>query len=95
LEPGIKHICVWLKSPLPVDFEKGALTPEGTKIVHDFVKKTFDRQLGVEGMDRVQWFKNYTATQSIRAVDHIHVLLRNVDWAKLDELLEKPPFDVS
>jgi len=92
LEPGIKHICVWLKTPLPVDNVKGALTAEGFAMVDDFVKETFEKGLGLEGMDKVIWFKNYFATQSIRVVDHVHILLRDVDNSLVDPILEKPPF---
>jgi len=95
LESGIKHVCIWLKAPLPVDSVKGALTEEGTKLVDDFVKKTFDRALGVEGLDRVLWYKNFTSIQSIRAIDHVHVYIRDVDWDKLDSILEKPPLDMT
>jgi hypothetical protein len=92
LEPGIKHICVWLKTPLPVDDIKGALTEEGFIMVNNFMKETFEKGLGLDGMDKVIWFKNYTATQSIRAVDHVHVLFRDVNGEVVDSVLEKPPF---
>jgi hypothetical protein len=90
LAPDIRHVCVWLKTPLPVDTEKGALTEEGRVMVNDFVGEHITKALGVEGQDKVAWFKNYTVLQSIRAVDHVHVLLRDVDEKRLDAILEKP-----
>lgn len=90
LEPGIKHICVWVKTPLPVDNQKGAITPEGRRMVNEFVESQITRVLGLEGQNRVLWFKNHTMLQSIRAVDHVHILLRDVDEQKLDAILEKP-----
>jgi Protein of unknown function (DUF3605) len=89
LVPGIKHICVWLKTPLPIDTTKGALTKEGTDMVNEFVRKTFEEPLGVVGKDKVVWFKNYWSTQSVRAIDHVHVLFRDIDDAELDPLIEK------
>jgi len=89
LAPGIKHICVWLKVRLPVDDVMGDLTDEGRKMVDRFVQETFVRGLGV-GVDQVIWFKNWTGLQSIRGVDHVHVLVRDVDEEKLEGILEKP-----
>ena len=88
--PDIKHICVWLKTPLPKDSVKGALTDEGTDMVNTFIKNKIEQPLGIEGQDKLQWFRNYTILQSIRSVDHVHVLLRGVDEELLDALLEKP-----
>jgi hypothetical protein len=79
--PGISHIVVWSKKPLPVDGE-GALTVEGRKLVHDFVKREFRDKAGEkEGEEgsKVQWFKNTTSLQSVRALEHVHVLVRDVD----------------
>jgi hypothetical protein len=90
LAPGIKHICVWLKVRLPVDDVMGDLTDEGRKMVDRFVQETFVQGLGVEGADQVIWFKNWTGLQSIRGVDHVHVLVRDVDEEKLEGILEKP-----
>ncbi|KAF1968303.1 hypothetical protein BU23DRAFT_558525 [Bimuria novae-zelandiae CBS 107.79] len=76
---GISHIVVWSKKALPVD-GVGALTEDGRRIVQDFVKREFRDQAGeeVEG-SKVQWFKNTTILQSVRALEHIHVLVRDVD----------------
>ncbi|KAF1956441.1 hypothetical protein CC80DRAFT_473401 [Byssothecium circinans] len=77
--PGISHIVVWSKKPLPVDAE-GGLTTEGRKIVEDFVKREFRDKAGeVEEGTKVQWFKNTTNLQSVRSLEHIHVLVRDVD----------------
>lgn len=76
---GINHIVVWSKKPLPVN-EVGALTEEGRSIVEGFVKREFRDKAceEVEGT-KVQWFKNTTILQSVRALEHIHVLVRDVD----------------
>jgi hypothetical protein len=83
--PGISHIVVWSKKPLPVDSE-GALTPEGRKIVVDFVDREFRQKVGEEKEgEKVQWFKNTTNLQSVRSLEHVHVLVRGVG----DEVLKQ------
>ena len=76
---GISHIVVWSKKVLPADAE-GALTPEGRRLVEDFVKREFRDKVGEEKEgDKVMWFKNTTILQSVRALEHVHVLVRGVD----------------
>ncbi|KAF2463399.1 uncharacterized protein BDR25DRAFT_307833 [Lindgomyces ingoldianus] len=76
--PGISHIVVWLKQPLSVDGE-GALTIEGRKQVDDFVRARFRVPAGEEKEgEKVQWFKNTTNLQSVRSLEHLHVLVRDV-----------------
>jgi hypothetical protein len=87
---GIKHVCVWLKVRLPMVEETGDLADNGREMVNEFVKKTFAQCLDVEGQDRVLWFKNWPAIQSVRGVEHIHVLLKDVDEEKLSRIIEKP-----
>jgi hypothetical protein len=91
-EPGIVHICVWLKTPLPSRADTGMLTEEGHAMVERFVKRTFEEGLGLVGRDQVIWFKNSTVLQSIRTIDHVHVLMRGVDDDVLKRILETPPF---
>ncbi|KAF2704638.1 hypothetical protein K504DRAFT_507105 [Pleomassaria siparia CBS 279.74] len=77
--PGIKHIVVWSKQPLPVDSE-GALTTEGRRLVEDFVDREFRNKVGeVRDGDKVMWFKNTTNLQSVTSLEHVHVLVRGVD----------------
>ena len=75
---GIRHIVVWVKMPLPVDSE-GGLTAEGRALVEGFVKSEFRDKVGErEEGSMVQWFKNTTSLQSVRALEHVHVLVRGV-----------------
>jgi Protein of unknown function (DUF3605) len=92
VEPTIKHICVWLKIPLDSD-ETGGLSEEGSNIARDFIHRTFEVPLGVEGQDKVLWFQNPTAFQSVRAISHLHVFVRGLDDRVLNQILEHPPFD--
>ncbi|KAF2728751.1 hypothetical protein EJ04DRAFT_546651 [Polyplosphaeria fusca] len=82
--PGIAHIVVWLKKPLDVD-QEGALTQEGRRAVEEFVDRTFRGPAGEERVgEKVQWFKNTTILQSVRALEHVHVLVRGVEEEVLD-----------
>lgn len=84
-EEGIRHICVWLKQRLPVD-ERGALSEEGKRMVEEFVNDEFRVKAREEEKDsRIIWFKNTTNLQSVRSLEHLHVLVRNVD----DEILKQ------
>ena len=87
-EKGIVHICVWLKSRLPVTPDTGDLMPDGRKAVEVFVREAFTKRLGLEGKDQVLWFKNSVMLQSVRGLEHIHVLVRDVDEADLAKVLE-------
>ncbi|KNG51229.1 hypothetical protein DDE82_007425 [Stemphylium lycopersici] len=79
-EPGISHIVVWCKNRLPVDPDTGALSERGRQMVSDFVKREFRGKAGEdrEG-EKVLWFKNTTDLQSVRSLEHVHVLVRDVD----------------
>jgi hypothetical protein len=82
---GITHIVVWSRTVIPTDPVTGDMTPESRKIVGDFVKRFFVDRLGPGGEDRVTWFKNWVALQSVRALEHIHVMVRDVDPGILAE----------
>ncbi|KAJ4326114.1 hypothetical protein N0V94_000276 [Neodidymelliopsis sp. IMI 364377] len=84
-EPGIRHICVWLKRRLPVN-EDGGLSNEGKKMVEKFLDEEFRAKAGEqEKNSKILWFKNTTNLQSVRSLEHLHVLVRNVD----DEVLKQ------
>ncbi|GAB0139252.1 hypothetical protein EsDP_00007464 [Epichloe bromicola] len=85
LERNITHIVVWTRTLIPTDNDKGDMTPESRALVADFVKRYFVHPLGENGEQRVLWFKNWVALQSVRALEHIHVLVRDVD----DDTLER------
>lgn len=59
------------------------MTDESRRVIKDYVKKTFvDRLDGDEG--RVLWFKNWVQLQSVRALEHVHVLVRNASGEDLE-----------
>ena len=81
LAPGIIHLLVWSKTPIPVDAERGDVTAESRRVIVEFVQRYFVDEVGEEGggWERVLWFKNWVSLQSVRGVDHVHVLVRDVD----------------
>ncbi|RYP17510.1 hypothetical protein DL765_004474 [Monosporascus sp. GIB2] len=85
MTPNMTHIVVWSRTPIETDNEKGDLTPESQQIVSDFVRRFFVERLGPQGSDKVLWFKNWVALQSVRALEHIHVIVRDVEKDILDE----------
>ncbi|EME45764.1 hypothetical protein DOTSEDRAFT_171351 [Dothistroma septosporum NZE10] len=87
-EAGITHLVVWSKTPIEVDRERGDVTEESRRGIEEFVKRTFTGALGADREDRVLWFKNWVSLQSVRGVDHVHVLVRDVDEATIDRWCE-------
>ncbi|CAN9162955.1 unnamed protein product [Alternaria sp. RS040] len=84
-EPGIRHIVVWLKQRLPVD-AAGALSDVGRDMVKDFVKREFrEKAEEQEEGSKVIWFKNTTNLQSVRSLEHVHVLVRDVEEEVLSQ----------
>ena len=72
----------------PTGVKEGELKPEGKEMVEEFVERVICG-VGKEGKgDRgkegrglferqgVLWFRNWSALQSVRALEHVHVLLR-------------------
>ena len=81
---GISHLLVWSRTPIPVDTGKGDVTPAARLKIEAFVYETFVRQLAMgesltegQAKDRVMWFKNWVSLQSVRGVDHVHVLVKD------------------
>ncbi|KAL8786848.1 MAG: hypothetical protein Q9195_008041 [Heterodermia aff. obscurata] len=89
-EAGIEHLIVWSKARIPVDKETGLVTPESRQLIEHFVQRTFVSRLEMEGAEadeKVVWFKNWVALQSVPGLEHIHVLVKDVpeniivEWA--------------
>ncbi|KAI0013744.1 hypothetical protein F4779DRAFT_563015 [Xylariaceae sp. FL0662B] len=85
MTPDMVHIVVWSRTIIKTDPNTGEVTPESRRIVANFVKRFFVDKLGPEGEDKVLWFKNMVELQSVRALEHIHVIVRGVEKDVLDE----------
>lgn len=72
---------IWLRTPIDVD-EEGYITEESRALIQRFVDTTFVERVAGEGVKdaekHVLWFKNWTGLQSVRALEHVHVLLKDV-----------------
>jgi len=77
MTPGIIHIVVWTKVAIPIDETNGDVTPESRKLIEDYVYKTFVKDLGLPE-DHVLWFKNWASLQSVRTVEHVHILVNTI-----------------
>lgn len=89
--PDITHIVVWSRTLIPTDDERGDMTAESRQTVADFVDRYFVQRLGPAGKDQVLWFKNWVVLQSVRTLEHIHVMVKDVDKAIVDEWTRELP----
>jgi hypothetical protein len=84
LTPGISHLIVWLRTPIAVKSEEGHLTDESRLLIDTFVRQTFvdrlarDPRIASDAASHVLWFKNWVGLQSVRALEHVHILVRDV-----------------
>jgi hypothetical protein len=83
LTEDITHIVVWSKTPIATDDKTGDMTNESRRVIREFVERTFVRRLGGDEK-RVCWFKNWVQLQSVRALEHIHVLVQGASKEDLD-----------
>jgi len=84
--PDITHLVVWLKNRIPTDTATGDLTAESRQTIENFIQRMFvERIRAGNATDYVLWFKNWSALQSVRGIDHVHVLVRNVPDSLLTE----------
>lgn len=87
LAPGIRHLVVWTKTPIAVDMARGGdMTAGSRRTIEEFVARRFAADVGAEN---VRWFKNWVALQSVRGVDHVHVLVREVPEGVLARWCER------
>lgn len=85
LTPDITHIVVWSRTVIETNPETGDMTMESRQVVSDFVKRSFVDKLGPDGEAQVLWFKNWVALQSVRALEHIHVMVKGASQKLLEE----------
>ncbi|ROW17546.1 hypothetical protein VPNG_00712 [Cytospora leucostoma] len=90
LAPGITHIVVWTRTAIPTDPGTGDVTDESRKLIGEFVKTYFVDRLGPGGDEKVMWFKNWVSLQSVRALEHFHVLVKDVDPALIADWTKEP-----
>ncbi|KAF4455451.1 hypothetical protein F53441_2240 [Fusarium austroafricanum] len=76
IDPRIVHLVVWTKFNLEEDPAKGDLTDKARKEIDDFVTRSFRTHVPEEN---VLWFRNWQGLQSVKTVQHLHVMLFDPD----------------
>ena len=65
------------------------MTPESKRLIEEFVQRVFVGKLEQEGFseaaERVMWFKNWNALQSVPGLEHVHVLIKDVPESIFDD----------
>ncbi|KAI0024830.1 hypothetical protein F4780DRAFT_478947 [Xylariomycetidae sp. FL0641] len=85
LTPDLTHIVVWSRTIIETDPKTGDMTPQSRQVVENFVRTFFAERLGPDGGKRVLWFKNWVALQSVRTLEHIHVLVKDAEKDVLED----------
>jgi len=87
---------VWSRTPIAVDDTRGDVTSESKRVIENFVENHFVRALAakegissVEAKSRVMWFKNWVSLQSVRGVDHVHVLVKDAPESLLQKWFDR------
>ena len=85
ISPEITHLIAWSKVRLSDQKPEGFLTADSIAIAQSFVQRTFVDELTANGVhdaqDAVLWFRNWTGLQSVRGLEHVHVLVRDAPQA--------------
>ncbi|KAH8676090.1 hypothetical protein BX600DRAFT_508270 [Xylariales sp. PMI_506] len=85
--PGITHLVIWFKARIDLDPATGLPAAEAHRVIDEYLRTTFRRDLGCsEEEDNIQWFKQKSNAQSVRALEHIHVLVRGVDDDRITDV---------
>ncbi|MCJ1474653.1 hypothetical protein MMC13_003313 [Lambiella insularis] len=87
LTRDITHLVVWSKTPIAVTEDLGDPTQESQELIESFVNRTFRTEIppSMKRPDQLMWFKNRVRWQSVKAIEHIHVIVRGAG----EELLQK------
>jgi hypothetical protein len=78
-------MIIWTRTTIPTDPSTGDLTLESRALIASFVKKHFINSLGPEGASKVIWFKNWGSALSVADLEHIHVLVQDVEPDLVEE----------
>ncbi len=73
MTPNLTHIVVWSWTTIETDPKTGDMTLQSRRNVGDFVKRFFVDKLGPDGDDKVLWFKNWVALQSVRTLERMYI----------------------
>lgn len=86
LAEGITHLVIWSKVSIPIDPDTSLPTAEATATIATFLRRVFDKWLGADYGNNVLWFKQKAEWQSVKSLDHIHVMVRGLAESEIDAL---------
>lgn len=86
LAEGITHLVIWSKVRIPIDPDTSLPTTETTATIGSFLRRIFDRRFGADFDNNVMWFKQKAEWQSVKGLDHIHVMVRGFAEIEIDTL---------
>lgn len=86
-EEDVTHLCIWSKVPIPADPNSpfGDISPQTRRQVDQFLDRIILLRLGIDP-ENMTWFKNWAALQSVKAISHIHVIIKGITKEQLGEL---------
>jgi Protein of unknown function (DUF3605) len=95
LTTDITHMIVWLKTPIEVD-HVGDPTSASKELIESFVTRVFRNQIvpNPAYTDQIMWFKNRTRWQSVKSLEHIHVIVRGIDQSLIEEWTDQTELDI-
>ncbi|KAJ5722726.1 hypothetical protein N7488_000761 [Penicillium malachiteum] len=96
MEEGMVHLVAWSKTPIGTD-EHGDPSSASCRAIADFIEGMFSAHVsrGKHAGDNVQWFRNRTKWQSIRSLDHVHLVLRDVDETFITGITGQGSWDIT
>ncbi|KAI0430908.1 hypothetical protein F5Y09DRAFT_306455 [Xylaria sp. FL1042] len=85
--PDVCHLVLWSKVKIQVDSETGLPNDQSNMLIEQFLDRVFGEGLKCwRDEDNLLWFKQKTLFQSVRALEHIHILIRGVEEDAITEL---------
>jgi hypothetical protein len=83
---GITHLVIWSKVSIPIDPDTSLPTAESTATIENFLRQVFGKRLGTDFGEKLLWFKQKAEWQSVKSLDHIHVMVRGIAECEIDAL---------
>ncbi|ODV98192.1 hypothetical protein PACTADRAFT_47994 [Pachysolen tannophilus NRRL Y-2460] len=87
-ESNVCHLCIWSKVVIKDDplSGKGDISRKTRKIIDRYVEKTFVDYLGIP-KENILWFRNWSALQSVKALSHIHVVIKDFTTENYEKIV--------
>jgi hypothetical protein len=86
LPPNITHLVIWSKISVDVDPETGDPSERAKEAIENFLDRTFGNDPAFDRRGNILWFKQKTEWQSVKSLEHIHVMVRDVSEDHLEKI---------